>query len=142
MSSAANVKFYGGNVADTTYLESLTKLIGEHDVLTETSSYGGNSASRSQSWKRESILTVSELAALPEDRSIIQSAKNAPVLCRKIPWWERPYAEQVTASIARFSGNATVPPDETVAQVVQFNAPRSPAFGPGSGYVAPDEGMI
>jgi len=142
MSSAANVKFYGGNVADTTYLESLTKLIGEHDVLTETSSYGGNSASRSQSWKRESILTVSELAALPEDRAIIQSAKNAPVLCRKIPWWERPYAEQVTASIARFSGDSAPPPDETVAQVVRLNAPRSPAFGPGSGYVDPDEGLI
>lgn len=144
MSSAANVKYYGGNVADTAYLDSLSKLIGEHDVLTESTSHGGNSASRSQSWKRESILSVSELSALPEDRAVIQSAKNAPVLCRKVPWWERPYADLVQQSLDRYAGSAatggTTGDDlaaDPVAEVAVLRPPRTPAFGPGSGYVDP-----
>ena len=38
--SAANVRTYGGGVADPEFLEEMSKLVGEHDVATRSSTTG------------------------------------------------------------------------------------------------------
>ncbi|GAB3866619.1 hypothetical protein GCM10029963_79220 [Micromonospora andamanensis] len=49
--SAANVRTYGGGVADPDWLEELSKLIGEHDVTTRSTSSSGTG------WGQRSVST-------------------------------------------------------------------------------------
>ncbi len=75
--SAANIEYYGGGISDTTYLETISRRIGDHDVARWSDSRGrGGERSRSQSWSREPIMAVEALAALPKDRALILASGN------------------------------------------------------------------
>jgi type IV secretory pathway TraG/TraD family ATPase VirD4 len=103
--SAANVRTYGGGVADPDFLEELSRLIGEHDVVVRTTSHSGlsfSADSTSRTTRRERILDVAALHALPRGRMVIYSSGAPPALARTAPWQDGPYAEQIRASIARF----------------------------------------
>ena len=65
--SAATIKVYGGGVSEVEFLEQLSRLIGDFDLesrsLTHASRGGGRSVNRSV--RRERILDVADLGALP-----------------------------------------------------------------------------
>ncbi|MFC4066723.1 type IV secretory system conjugative DNA transfer family protein [Actinoplanes subglobosus] len=103
--SAANVRTYGGGVADPDFLEELSKLIGEHDVTVRSTSHragGWTADSVSRSTRRERILDIAALHALPRGRMVVYSSGARPVLARTAPWQTGPYADQIRTSIARF----------------------------------------
>ncbi|ROP21242.1 TraM recognition domain-containing protein [Couchioplanes caeruleus] len=103
--SAANVRTYGGGVADPDFLEELSKLIGEHDVTVRSTTHNGMSLSAdsvSRSTRRERILDVAALHALRRGRMIVYSSGARPVLARTAPWQHGPYAAAIRASIERF----------------------------------------
>jgi type IV secretory pathway TraG/TraD family ATPase VirD4 len=116
--SAANVRTYGGGAADPEWLEELSKLIGEHDVTERatTRSTGrstgpghyplasgwNNHHSQSRSTRRQRILDVSDLHALPRGRMVVFASGAPPVLARTAPWQTGPYADGIRASIARW----------------------------------------
>lgn len=103
--SAANVRTYGGGVADPDWLEELSRLIGEHDVTTRsTSSTGSDWGQRtvSNSSRRQRILDVSDLHALPRGRMVVYASGAPPALARTAPWQTGPYADAIRASIARW----------------------------------------
>ena len=68
--NAANVRIYGGGSADPEFLESLTRIIGVFDQVTRstTAGVGRWGASRQLSTRREKILDVGDLAAMPRGR--------------------------------------------------------------------------
>ena len=98
--SASNVKVYGGGVAEDTFLESLSKLIGDYDrqASSVSSSRGGRSVN--QQLHRERILDVADLSAMPKGRAVVLSSGNRPTLIRTQPWMTGPHAGKVKASIA------------------------------------------
>lgn len=103
--SAANVRTYGGGVADPDFLEELSKLIGDYDKVTRSTStsgggWGNQTVSRSSQPRR--ILDPAALHALPRGRMVVYSSGARPVLARTAPWQDGPYAEQIRASIRRF----------------------------------------
>ncbi|MFI7080926.1 type IV secretory system conjugative DNA transfer family protein [Micromonospora sp. NPDC049903] len=103
--SAANVRTYGGGVADPDWLEELSKLIGEHDVTTRSTSNSGSgwgNRSVSHSTRRQRILDVSDLHALPRGRMVVYASGAPPALARTAPWHDGPYAAAIRASIARW----------------------------------------
>jgi type IV secretory pathway TraG/TraD family ATPase VirD4 len=101
--SAANVRTYGGGVTETEFLEELSKLVGEHDVATRSSTTGkGFERSTSMQTRRQRILDVSDLGALPRGRMVILASGAPPVLARTCPWQEAPYAKAIRASLARW----------------------------------------
>jgi hypothetical protein len=103
--SAANVRTYGGGVADPEFLDELAKLIGEHDVTTRstsTSGIGWGDRSVSHQPRRQRILDVSDLHALPRGRMVVYSSGAPPVLARTAPWQAGPYAAAIRESIARW----------------------------------------
>ena len=63
--SAANVFLYGGGVREERSLESLSKIVGDHDQLTCSTSTGRGHRTVSRQLFRRRILEVDELAALP-----------------------------------------------------------------------------
>jgi type IV secretory pathway TraG/TraD family ATPase VirD4 len=116
--SAANRRIYGGGVDDAAFLDRLVKIIGDRELLRSSTSTSKEGTSVSRSLQREQILDVSELAALPAGRAIVLSSGSRPTLVRAIPWMERPYADQIRASLARFDPGARrtdVPPTASIA---------------------------
>jgi type IV secretory pathway TraG/TraD family ATPase VirD4 len=87
--NAANLRIYGGGSADPEFLESLTKIIGDFDLLTRTASSGGKmGSSRQLSSRREKILDVADLAAMPRGRLIVIPSLGKPALAKPQPWFQ------------------------------------------------------
>lgn len=107
--SAANVRTYGGGASSTNFLGDLSQLAGEHEVHTISTSYqppqqGGmglfNSKSTSHSTRRERVLEVSDLGAMPPGRALVLASGTPPALVATIPWWETEHADAISASLA------------------------------------------
>ena len=113
--SAANIRVYGGGVADATFLERLSKLIGDRELLRSSTSTSKQGTSVNRQLQREQILDVAELAALPAGRAIVFSSGSRATLIRSIPWMERPYADRVRASLARHDPGARNAISPTIA---------------------------
>ncbi|MFC8181581.1 type IV secretory system conjugative DNA transfer family protein [Rhodococcus sp. NPDC057297] len=115
---AANFLWYGGGLKDKTTLSELSALVGEHDVERWSTSrsggwFGDSSASRSQSWSREAILTVDDLAAIPKTRALVQISGNRPVLVKKVYWSDGPNAARISDSFDRYGIPETTNADTT-----------------------------
>ncbi|OZF25758.1 hypothetical protein CH296_27025 [Rhodococcus sp. 14-2496-1d] len=104
---AANFLWYGGGVKDKNTLSELSALVGDHDVERWSASRSGGvfdsgSSSKSQSWSKEAILTVDDLAAIPKTRALVQISGNRPVLVKKMYWSDGPNADAIDASFAMY----------------------------------------
>lgn len=88
--SAANVKVYGGGVAEPEFLSMLSDLIGSHwvDQVQTTSSQGGSSSTRSLQAQERKIAPVDQLAALPRGRAWVLASGATALLTRLVPFWE------------------------------------------------------
>jgi type IV secretory pathway TraG/TraD family ATPase VirD4 len=109
--SAANRRIYGGGVSDATFLERLSKLIGDREHLRTSVSSSKSGASTNRQLQREQILDVAELAALPAGRAIVFSSGARATLIRSVPWMAGPHADKIRASLARFDPGARAPAD-------------------------------
>ncbi|MFC0456226.1 type IV secretory system conjugative DNA transfer family protein [Arthrobacter liuii] len=98
--SAANVKVYGGGVSEAAFLEDLSRMIGDYDRLSSSTSYGRGQRTVSQQLHRERILDVADLAAMPKGRAVVLASGARPTLIRTQPWMTGPHAAAVRASIA------------------------------------------
>lgn len=98
--SASNVKVYGGGVSEAGFLEDLSRVIGDYDRLSSSTSSGRGQRTVSQQLHRERILDVADLAALPKGRAVVLSSGSRPTLIRTQPWMTGPHAADVRASIA------------------------------------------
>ncbi|MDV8078016.1 TraM recognition domain-containing protein [Rhodococcus sp. IEGM 1370] len=107
LQDAANFLWYGGGIKDKTTLSDLSALVGDHDVERWSASRSGGmfdsgSTSKSQSWSKEPIMTVDDLAAIPKTRALVQISGNRPVLMKKLYWSDGPNADAITASAERY----------------------------------------
>ncbi|MFA3899745.1 type IV secretory system conjugative DNA transfer family protein [Rhodococcus qingshengii] len=107
LQDAANFLWYGGGIKDKTTLSDLSALVGDIDVERWSASRGGGmfdsgSSSKSQSWSKEPIMTVDDLAAIPKTRALVQISGNRPVLMKKLYWSDGPNADAITASAERY----------------------------------------
>lgn len=98
--SASNVKVYGGGVSEGTFLEDLSRMIGDYDRLSSSTSSGRGHRTVSQQLHRERILDVADLAAMPKGRAVVLASGARPTLIRTQPWMTGPHAAAVRASIA------------------------------------------
>ncbi|MCX4099217.1 type IV secretory system conjugative DNA transfer family protein [Nocardia sp. alder85J] len=105
--SAANIRTLGPGLADAPFLRDISDVVGGHyelvSSLSRSKGTGKDSRSTSTSWSRttEVTLTPSDLAAMPPGRALVLASGHRPALVRLVPWWDRDYADQVTASLDR-----------------------------------------
>ncbi|MFD8784466.1 type IV secretory system conjugative DNA transfer family protein [Kitasatospora sp. NPDC059599] len=111
--SSANRRVYGGGVSDAKFLGDLSTLAGEYEVDTYSASYGANQGgglfggrSTSHSTRRERVLDVSDLAAMPPGRALLLASGAPPALVETVPWWETRHAEAVKASLSKYDPGA------------------------------------
>ncbi len=97
--SACNVRGVGKGIAETDFLKDVSLMIGDHDVRTTSLTTGGHGGSRSRqlSNRREAILEVAELTAMPQGRAVVFVSGVPAVLVRLRHWSARPYAASVRA---------------------------------------------
>ena len=98
--SAANIKVYGGGVSEASFLEDLSRMIGDYERLTSSTSTGRGQRSVSKQLQRERILDVADLAALPKGRAVVLASGSRPTLVRTQPWMTGPHAAKINASLA------------------------------------------
>lgn len=81
--SAANVKVYGGGVSEVELLSEVSQLVGDYDLRQLSTSYGKGG----RSTRRERVLEVSELGALPRGRALLIASGVPPTLIKTVPGW-------------------------------------------------------
>jgi type IV secretory pathway TraG/TraD family ATPase VirD4 len=97
--SAANIKVYGGGVAETEFLGEMSQLIGDYDKRTTSVSLGRGGRSTSTQLRRERTLDIADLSALPRGRAIVFASGAPPTLIGTVPWMNSKHATAVRASI-------------------------------------------
>lgn len=104
--SAANVRVYGGGVSDANFLERLSKLIGDYDIMSNSVSYNKGERGTSKQTQRHHIMEVSDLASMAPGRAIVFPSGVPATMIKTVPWMTRPDAGAVTASFARHDPGA------------------------------------
>jgi type IV secretion system protein VirD4 len=96
---AANVKLIFGGLAGANELSGISRLAGDIDepTLSRTSGAGGDGWSTGI--RRVPVLGIEDIRELPEGHAVLFYRHLPPVLVRLSPWWERPIAAQVQASL-------------------------------------------
>jgi type IV secretory pathway TraG/TraD family ATPase VirD4 len=101
--SAANIKVYGGGVAEDGFLRALSDLIGDYTYTNVSISSGKTGRSRSRQESKERILDVSNLAELDRGRAVVLASGAPATLVRTLPWYTGPHKDAVEASTAAHS---------------------------------------
>lgn len=99
--TAANAKLYLGGVDEDQFLSSLSQLVGEFELTTRSTSKSVSGSSSSYQTRRERVLDVSDLRAMPRGRAVLLYSGTPPVLVRTIPWMAGPHAKSITEAISR-----------------------------------------
>ena len=111
--SAANIKVYGGGVAEEGFLRALSDLIGDYSYTNVSVSSGKTGSSRSRQESKERIFDVSNLAELDRGRAVVLASGAPATLVRTMPWYTGRHKESVEASIKKYSPR----PEEKTAPV-------------------------
>ncbi|PTL71355.1 conjugal transfer protein [Rathayibacter caricis DSM 15933] len=100
--SASNAFLYLGSVKENDFLQNVSELVGDYDRETTSASYNKGVRSTSTALKRERILTVDELGAMPRGRAVLLSTESRAALLRTVPWYEgtKQKVAAIKASIA------------------------------------------
>jgi type IV secretory pathway TraG/TraD family ATPase VirD4 len=101
--SAANVKVYGGGVAEEGFLRALSDLIGDYSYTNVSIFSGKSGSSRSRQGGKERIFDVSNLAELDRGRAVVLASGAPATLVRTLPWYTGRYKDAVEASIKKHS---------------------------------------
>jgi type IV secretory pathway TraG/TraD family ATPase VirD4 len=105
---SANIRVYGGGAADASFLENLSKMIGDYDISSNSVSYNEGKRGTSQQVQRHNIMEVSDLASMPPGRAVVFPSGIPATLVKTVPWFTRPDAGAVKASLAKYDPGAGV----------------------------------
>jgi type IV secretory pathway TraG/TraD family ATPase VirD4 len=91
---AANIRVYGGGTHEAEFLEDVSRICGEWDApaTSLSTAKGGSGAAGGRTYtastRRERVLDVSTLGALPASRAVVMLPGTYPVVVRKVAWHE------------------------------------------------------
>ncbi|MGH9067147.1 MAG: type IV secretory system conjugative DNA transfer family protein [Acidimicrobiales bacterium] len=97
---AATLKIVLGGLAHAEDLSRICRLAGEVDEETLSTSRGPGGETTSRSIRRIPALPLDKLRNLPPGHAIVLHRRTPPVEAILEPWWRRPNAEAIRASMA------------------------------------------
>ncbi|MFH8706544.1 type IV secretory system conjugative DNA transfer family protein [Streptomyces rubrogriseus] len=122
MWSASTVKVIGSGIDDPDFADKLSRLIGDHDVETTSTSHSESGKSTSVSMRQERILPADAIRALPKGTALCFATGMRAAMLDLRPWYREPGAEELSAASARASQAIT-------ARAVAKHAPTQSDFG-------------
>ncbi|MFJ4800808.1 TraM recognition domain-containing protein [Streptomyces murinus] len=103
MWSAATVKVIGSGIDDPDFADKLSRLIGDHDVETTSTSMSDSGKSTSVSMRQERILPADAIRALPKGTALLFATGMRAAMLDLRPWYREPGAEELSAASASAS---------------------------------------
>ncbi|MCY0942327.1 type IV secretory system conjugative DNA transfer family protein [Streptomyces antarcticus] len=122
MWSASTVKVIGSGIDDPDFADKLSRLIGDHDVETKSTSISDSGKSTSISMRQERILPADAIRALPKGTALCFATGMRVAMLDLRPWYLEPGASTLSAASATASKGIT---DRAVAKA----APKKNDFG-------------
>ncbi|MGW5212832.1 type IV secretory system conjugative DNA transfer family protein [Streptomyces sp. NPDC004051] len=122
MWSASTVKVIGSGIDDPDFADKLSRLIGDHDVETTSTSHSESGKSTSVSMRQERILPADAIRALPKGTALCFATGMRAAMLDLRPWYREPGAEELSAASARASKAITT-------RAVAKHAPTQSDFG-------------
>ncbi|MEU2131754.1 TraM recognition domain-containing protein [Streptomyces sp. NPDC018352] len=103
MWSASTVKVIGSGIDDPDFADKLSRLIGDHDVETTSTSHSESGKSTSVSMRQERILPADAIRALPKGTALCFATGMRAAMLDLRPWYAEPGADKLGAASARAS---------------------------------------
>jgi type IV secretory pathway TraG/TraD family ATPase VirD4 len=122
MWSASTVKVIGSGIDDPDFADKLSRLIGDHDVETTSTSTSDSGKSTSVSMRQERILPADAIRALPKGTALVFATGMRAAMLDLRPWYLEPGADELSAASARASKAIT-------ARAVAKHAPQQSHYG-------------
>ncbi|WP_405543258.1 TraM recognition domain-containing protein [Streptomyces goshikiensis] len=122
MWSASTVKVIGSGIDDPDFADKLSRLIGDHDVETKSTSISDSGKSTSISMRQERILPADAIRALPKGTALCFATGMRAAMLDLRPWYLEPGAGTLAAASAASSQGIT---DRAVAKA----SPKKDDFG-------------
>ncbi|MCY0933841.1 type IV secretory system conjugative DNA transfer family protein [Streptomyces sp. H34-S4] len=122
MWSASTVKVIGSGIDDPDFADKLSRLIGDHDVETKSTSISDSGKSTSISMRQQRILPADAIRALPKGTALCFATGMRAAMLDLRPWYLEPGADTLSAASAAASKGIT---DRAVAKA----APKKTDFG-------------
>ncbi|MGC4892308.1 type IV secretory system conjugative DNA transfer family protein [Micromonospora sp. DT31] len=96
--SAATVKLLGAGLDDADFVDKVARLVGQHDVRTQSYSRSREGSSRSVSYRQEQALPADRIRALPKGSALLLATGVRPAMIRLRPWYKEPDAAPIAAA--------------------------------------------
>lgn len=122
MWSASTVKVIGAGIDDPDFADKLSRLIGDHDVQTMSTSHSESGKSTSVSMRQERILPADAIRALPKGTALCFATGMRAAMLDLRPWYREPEAKELSAASDRASQAIT-------ARAVAKHMPTQSDFG-------------
>jgi type IV secretory pathway TraG/TraD family ATPase VirD4 len=122
MWSASTIKVIGSGIDDPDFADKLSRLIGDHDVETTSTSISESGKSTSVSMRQERILAADAIRSLPKGTALAFATGMRAAMLDLRPWYLEPGAGELSAASARASKGIT---ERAVAKA----APQQTDFG-------------
>ncbi|MFC9131396.1 type IV secretory system conjugative DNA transfer family protein [Streptomyces sp. NPDC057099] len=101
--SASTVKVIGSGIDDPDFADKLSRLIGDHDVETTSTSHSESGKSTSVSMRQERILPADAIRALPKGTALCFATGMRAAMLDLRPWYLEPGADDLSAASAHAS---------------------------------------
>ncbi|MFG3384026.1 type IV secretory system conjugative DNA transfer family protein [Streptomyces sp. NPDC047999] len=122
MWSASTVKVIGSGIDDPDFADKLSRLIGDHDVETTSTSHSESGKSTSVSMRQERILPADAIRALPKGTALCFATGMRAAMLDLRPWYLEPDAAELSAASKSASDGIT-------QRAIAKHAPRKTDFG-------------
>ena len=93
--TASTVKMIGAGMDDGAFAERISKLIGDHDVETQTMSYSQGKRTVSTTTRRQRILPAEKVRELPRGYAIGWTTGMKPAMIHLLPSYRSEHAEHI-----------------------------------------------
>ncbi|MGD3109305.1 TraM recognition domain-containing protein [Streptomyces sp. YGL11-2] len=103
MWSASTIKVIGSGIDDPDFADKLSRLIGDHDIETTSTSTSESGKSTSVSMRQERILAADAIRALPKGTALCFATGMRVAMLDLRPWYLEPGAEELSAASDRAS---------------------------------------
>ncbi|MFB1044234.1 TraM recognition domain-containing protein [Streptomyces chrestomyceticus] len=103
MWSASTVKVIGSGIDDPDFADKLSRMIGDHDVETTSTSTSESGKSTSVSMRQERILPADAIRALAKGTALCFATGMRAAMLTLRPWYAEPGAQELSAASARAS---------------------------------------
>ncbi|MFD3907475.1 TraM recognition domain-containing protein [Streptomyces sp. CB04723] len=123
MWSASTIKVIGSGIDDPDFADKLSRLIGDHDVETTSTSTSESGKSTSVSMRQERILAADAIRALPKGTALAFATGMRAAMLDLRPWYLEPGAAELSAASDRASKGIT-------ARAIAKAAPTQSDLGP------------